>query len=304
MTTTTPPQTPQTPATTRSAPRRLADITPWSRPRPVSAEGVDRPAQMRSWTGPVRDLVRDPGHGPLPALLLVLTVATGLIDAVSILGLGRVFVANMTGNVVFLGFALAGAPGFSLAPSLAALAGFLAGALAGGRLVQRWAGHRGLLLRNITALELVLVALATAIAIVIAPVIATGITAVSPADPTAVAAVAVAALLAVAMGLQNTMARRLAVPDLTTTVLTMTLTGIAADARRSPAATTARRALAVLTMFAGALGGALLALHTTLAWALAPAVPALAVVVAVATAASRHPAGWHNHNASPRSPRR
>jgi uncharacterized membrane protein YoaK (UPF0700 family) len=197
----------------------------------------------------------------------------------------------MTGNVVFLGFALAGAPGFSLAPSLAALVGFLAGALSGGRLVQRWAGHRGLLLRNIAALELLLVALST--------VIATVIPAVSPVDPTAVAVVAVAALLAVAMGLQNTMARRLAVPDLTTTVLTMTLTGIAADARRSPAATTARRALAVLTMFAGALGGALLALHTTLAWALTPAVPALAVVVAVATAASRHPAGWHHHNASP-----
>ena len=57
----------------------------------------------RPWAG----LVRDPGHGPLPAMLLVLTAATGLIDAVSILGLGRVFVANMTGNVVFVGFALA-----------------------------------------------------------------------------------------------------------------------------------------------------------------------------------------------------
>ena len=174
---------------------------------------------------------------------------------------------------------------------MAALVGFLVGALAGGRLVQRWAGHRGLLLRNITALELGLVAVSA----VIATVITTVSSAVSPAGP---AAVAVAALQAVAMGLQNTMARRLAVPDLTTTVLTMTLTGIAADARRSPAATTARRALAVLTMFAGALGGALLALHTTLAWALAPAVLELAVVVAVATAASRHPAGWHNHNAA------
>ena len=82
------------------------------------------------------------------------------------------------------------------------------------------------------------------------------------------------------------------------------LTGIAADARRSPAATTARRTLAVVTMFAGALGGALLALHTTLAWALTPAVLALAVVVAVATAASRQPAGWHNHDASPGPARR
>ena len=46
--------------------------------------------------------------------MLVLTALTGVADAVSILSLGRVFVANMTGNVVFMGFALAGAPGFSL----------------------------------------------------------------------------------------------------------------------------------------------------------------------------------------------
>ena len=63
-------------------------------------------------------LVADPKHGPLPALLLGLTVVTGLVDAVSVLSLGRVFVANMTGNVVFVGFALAGAPGFSLSASL------------------------------------------------------------------------------------------------------------------------------------------------------------------------------------------
>ena len=68
-------------------------------------------------------LLRGPVHGPLPVLLLVMTTATGLVDAVSVLGLGRVFVANMTGNVVFLGFAVAGAPGFALAASLAALGG-------------------------------------------------------------------------------------------------------------------------------------------------------------------------------------
>src|SRR3954467_7490758 len=54
-----------------------------------------------SWRGPWFD---HPRHGPLPALLLVLTVATGVVDAVSILALGRVFIANMTGNVVFIGF--------------------------------------------------------------------------------------------------------------------------------------------------------------------------------------------------------
>ena len=42
-------------------------------------------------------------HDPLPLILVVLTVTTGLVDAVSVLGLGRIFTANMTGNVVFLG---------------------------------------------------------------------------------------------------------------------------------------------------------------------------------------------------------
>src|SRR2546428_7484271 len=84
----------------------------------------------------------------LPLLLLLLTVTTGLIDAVSVLGLGRVFTANMTGNVVFLGFALARVPGFSLVRSLAALAAFLAGAVIGGRLALR---PRGLRRRRVPA---------------------------------------------------------------------------------------------------------------------------------------------------------
>lgn len=90
---------------------------------------VDHPA-----AGPVgvvrRRLVADPRHGPLPGLLLVLTVVTGVVDAVSILRMDRVFVANMTGNVVFVGFGVAGASGFSPAASAVALAGFAAGALA------------------------------------------------------------------------------------------------------------------------------------------------------------------------------
>jgi uncharacterized membrane protein YoaK (UPF0700 family) len=104
-----------------------------------------------------RRLVADPAHGPLPALMLVLTVLTGVVDAVSILSLGRVFVANMTGNIVFVGFALAGASGFSLAPSLSALAGFLVGAAAGGAAVERLGAHRGHLLTVIAAAELALV---------------------------------------------------------------------------------------------------------------------------------------------------
>ncbi len=73
----------------------------------------------------------DQGADRLPAALLILTAVTGLVDAVSVLGFG-VFTANMTGNVVFLGFAAAGARGFSIARSLTSLVAFLAGAVIGG----------------------------------------------------------------------------------------------------------------------------------------------------------------------------
>ena len=228
------------------------------------------------WAG----LVRSSAHGPLPVLLLVLTAATGVIDAVSLLALGRVFVANMTGNVVFLGMALAGAPGFSLAASVAALAGFLLGAFAGGGVLRRRSGHRGRLLRDVGAAELVLVAAALVL------------TATAPVG--AVVMSILAALLAVAMGLQNTAARQLAVPDLTTTVLTMTLTGIAADIRGGGSATIIRRVLAVVTMFAGALVGALLVVHAPLQWALALIMLLLGVVVLVAFLRSRHTEPWHH----------
>lgn len=235
-------------------------------------------------TGPLAriwsDLARGAAHGPLPLLLLLLTTATGIIDAVSILGLGRVFVANMTGNVVFVGFALAAAPGFSLSGSVAALIGFLVGAFAGGLLVERFRSHRGRLLRNVTAVEFLLVAIALAVLLV---------------DPAgALAAVAAAALLAVAMGMQNTAARRLAVPDLTTTVLTMTLTGIAADLREAGVVTGARRLLAVLTMFVGALAGAVAFLRAGTGWALALGLVIVGVVAGVAAMRSVRPADWQN----------
>jgi uncharacterized membrane protein YoaK (UPF0700 family) len=72
----------------------------------------------------IRDTVvpdRAGRHGPLPPLLIGMTLVTGLVDAFSYLVLGHVFVANMTGNVVLLGFALAGTPGFLIAASLTAI---------------------------------------------------------------------------------------------------------------------------------------------------------------------------------------
>jgi uncharacterized protein DUF1275 len=86
---------------------------------------------------------RDSPDGPLPPLLLALTLVTGLVDATSYLTLGRVFVANMTGNVVFLGFGIAGAGGISVWAPLTALGSFLVGGVGGGRIGARWSNDRG-----------------------------------------------------------------------------------------------------------------------------------------------------------------
>jgi uncharacterized membrane protein YoaK (UPF0700 family) len=209
-------------------------------------------------------------------MLLGLTTVTGVVDAVSILALGRVFVANMTGNVVFVGFAVVGAAGFSLAASLFGLGGFLVGAGLGGQLVAKLDGDRSRLFALAVSAELVLLTLATLVV---------GLSDHSHNSGRDAAV----ALLAVAMGLQNAVARHLAVPDLTTTVLTMTLTGIASDLRRGEhGAALVRRLLAVLTMFAGAVLGAVLVIHQNPTSALAVGTALLALIAAASWRSPGH----------------
>ena len=230
---------------------------------------------MRQWYA-------HPQHGPLPALLLVLTLNTGVIDAVSILSLGRVFVANMTGNVVFVGFAIAGAPGFSLSASLWALAGFVVGAYGGGRLTRRLGGHRGRLFQAAVLIETALLAVSLIVSIAAGHPLSGLQTDV------------IAASAAVGLGLQNAVVRRLAVPDLTTTVLTMTLTGIAADAPAgSRAPTVIRRVAAVAAMLLGGIGGALLVIHVGRTAGLAVAVGLVAVTAVAASVVARGQRAWH-----------
>jgi uncharacterized membrane protein YoaK (UPF0700 family) len=243
---------------------------------PPRTRGAAYPSQFaRAWFA-------DPRHGPLPILLLILTVNTGVVDAVSILSLGRVFVANMTGNVVFVGFAAAGAPGFSLGASLWALGGFIAGAYCGGILVRRIATHRGRLFAVAIAIETVLLLSALLVS-------ATG-----GKHMTASGIDAIAASAAAALGLQNAIVRKLAVPDLTTTVLTMTLTGIAADSSPAGRGTTiVRRVLAVSAMFAGAVIGALIVLHDGRTAGLSLTLGLVAAVSISAVIVARKPRPWH-----------
>jgi uncharacterized membrane protein YoaK (UPF0700 family) len=257
--------------------------------------------------GPLRSLTADHAFGPLYGLLLLLTVLTGVVDAVSILSLGRVFVANMTGNVVFAAFAVVGAPGFSLSASLFALAGFLAGAYAGGALITRLSRDRGLLLRAGCLLELALAAVALTVAAASGdPGARHGTLGLAGGAFSAAVTDATAALLAIALGLQNAVTRKLAVPDMTTTVLTMALTGVGADiravfsreahvrgaARTAARAAIGRRLLAVAAMIAGAAAGASLVLRVSPVAALALATALLALTAGWVSLATRRPASW------------
>jgi uncharacterized membrane protein YoaK (UPF0700 family) len=225
---------------------------------------------------------RGTGDGPLPALLIVLTVTTGMVDAVSYVALGHVFVANMTGNVVFLGFAAAGVAGLSAKASLAAIAAFEVGALLGGRAAARLGSHRGRHLATVTAGGAVLAWIAVVAAALVGAPVSAG------------ARYALIVPLAIATGAQNAMARRLAVADLTTTVLTMTLTGIAADARIAggKGGHPRRRLIAVSAMFVGALVSATLVLHVDVVAPLAIVAALLSATALAARLLSRGSADW------------
>jgi len=218
---------------------------------------------------------------PLLLALSLLTLVTGLVDAACYLGLGRVFTANQTGNVVLLAFGAARAQGLPvLAPSVS-LVVFLVGAATGGRLASRLVGPAGAKVPEPVRRRWVTIALlAELLLVVVAGVAAVGLSVGGGGARRYV----VIGLLAAGLGVQNATVRRLAVPDVTTTVLTMTLTGLAAESwlagGRNPRA--GRRVAAVGLMVAGALAGALL-----LRVDVALPVLVAAVVVALAAVALR-----------------
>jgi uncharacterized membrane protein YoaK (UPF0700 family) len=212
----------------------------------------------------------DRRHGPLPALLVVLTFVTGLVDAVCFLRLGNVFVANQTGNVVLLGFSLSGAAGLSAPVFLAGLGSFAVGAVFG----RLPAGDRGRRLALGASVE-------------------AGLAVVTLVDtllvPTAYAAIVP---LGLAMGLQNTMVRRLGVPYLNTTVLTTTLTALLSEPLLGRQTRAGRRLVSVAALFAGAAVGGVLVEFTTIGYTVGLAAVLLAAVAGTAYLLARRGGDW------------
>lgn len=183
------------------------------------------------------------------ALMLALTFSTGVVDAVGYLGLDRVFTGNMTGNVVILGMGLVGAEDLPVLGPLLALVGFMAGAALGGRLLKTaepgWTGRTTLLFGLVAAVMLTIA--------VVLFVIGDGFS-----QPVGVT---ITTVLGAAMGVQAATARFIAVKDVTTVVVTSTITGLAADSvlgSGKAAGQSLRRITAVLLILAGAAAGAAL----------------------------------------------
>jgi uncharacterized membrane protein YoaK (UPF0700 family) len=205
-------------------------------------------------------------HGTLPGLLVLATIATGAVDGVSYLGLHHIFVANMTGNVVFFGFALAGAQGLTVwAPALA-IGAFIVGARLETLFAKRIEGVPAKRLFRAVGMHALFLAAALVVSIV-------GDPAKTPIQATLIL------LLGCGMGFQNGVVRKLALPDLTTTVLTMTVAGLAAD-RDGKA--TLRRLLSIGCILLGALCGAWLFLHHGVSAALTSSFVLLVVITGLA----------------------
>src|ERR1700719_2511292 len=196
----------------------------------------------------------------IPYALLGMTAVTGLVDAVSYLSLGRVFTANMTGNIVLLALRTAHVSGLSIARSLTALLAFLAGAILGGRVMARASAD--------SQIRFAAQAFLLEVAFLLAGSVC-GIGYRVDLLEDSFRPFALIVLTALAMGTRNAAVRKLAIPDLTTTVLTLTITGIGADSTLANGNNPrlARRVAAVAAMFLAARLGAIV-IHYSISAAL------------------------------------
>lgn len=191
-------------------------------------------------------------------LMLALTLSTGVVDAVGYLGLDKVFTGNMTGNVVILGMALVSGSGLPILGPVLALAGFMVGAGIAGRALRdvkaAWSGRTTVMLAAVCAV-----------------IVAIIVVLLAWNNPPRMVLLSVTASLGLAMGMQAAAARNVAVKEITTVVVTSTITGLAADALLGDRGVQPwkRRIAAIALIGAGAaIGAALLQIDITVGLAL------------------------------------
>jgi uncharacterized membrane protein YoaK (UPF0700 family) len=210
-------------------------------------------------------------------LLVALTLATGAVDAIAFLALGKVFTAFQTGNLVFAGIGLVDAGGPDLLRVAFSLGAFFAGTIAVTRFVAPtersgvWPAHVTRALGFVLVLHAAFVVLWVAVG----------------GWPGTWSAHALAAMSGLAMGIQSGAIRSLAVTGIFTTAATATLIflgrNVADPAHRQPWEC-ARLAAVLAALIAGAAGGGLLLLHAR-EWA--PALPLVVTALVVASAGYR-----------------
>jgi uncharacterized membrane protein YoaK (UPF0700 family) len=209
-------------------------------------------------------------------LLVALTIASGAVDAISWLAFDKVFSAFMTGNLVILGFVVAGAAGPPLLRTAMSLAGFALGAALGGRIVPPGSSDATWPRRVTLALALAVVVEAVFLALWL------GV----DARPSETAGNWLIGVLALAMGIQTAAVFSLGVRAVFTTAATATWAALMGDlANWSKSGEERRRVAAVvIALFAGAVTGGLLMSHAP-RWA--PVVPLVVSAAVVAFAELR-----------------
>jgi uncharacterized membrane protein YoaK (UPF0700 family) len=186
-------------------------------------------------------------------LLTLTTFQTGILDAATFIGFG-IFVANMTGNVILLGAAIAHLYQHDVLPNIIAIIAFLAGGFVTGiyeRATRQPAGDSRYFFASMTAIHCALYFTAASLMF----------TDIIPYDETSGLRLIIFALLALGQGSQIVLSKRAGLPEFTTAVITSTLADLFANAnfaqvRGNGMRGQIRRTASVIALFVGSIIGA------------------------------------------------
>ncbi|WP_342555751.1 YoaK family protein [Paenibacillus sp. FSL R7-0652] len=148
--------------------------------------------------------------------MLLLCMSAGMVDVIGYLGLGHVLTANMTGNIVLLGIAIARAQEFVVLRAMLALIGFIAGNAIAAHMI----GH--VKTKNGWSSRVTAVFTAESVLLLLFAVIMVG-------PFSGQLSYLLIVMLAIAMGMQTTAARRIGIAGISTTVLTNNLAAVIED---------------------------------------------------------------------------